>query len=145
MSERFSKGRRFRRAVPAVTEDVVARTSVALEDMTAYEAESDFASWVVEHRKFHFAVFKMANMPHLMRILDRLWDASDLYRAHYMHTPEAQQRAGAEHRAILEAARSRNIDVLLNLMQGHRESTVASIRRSVVGEPATELGNRLPM
>ncbi|MBL1116442.1 GntR family transcriptional regulator [Streptomyces sp. 110] len=124
--------------VPRIADETVETMSAAFDEMARCEADGDLASWVEAHRAFHFVLFEAAAMPHLMRILGRVWDASDLYRSHYMHADTAQQRAHAEHHAILEAARARDLEALLTLMRGHRQSTVAAIHRSVTGESKPE-------
>ncbi|TCP55317.1 GntR family transcriptional regulator [Tamaricihabitans halophyticus] len=126
----------LRRITPAVCAEVADRMAVAMDEMVEHERQEDFASWVSAHRDFHFALFGAAEMPYLTRILGQLWDASDLYRAHYMHAGQARQRADDDHRGLLAAVRAGQPAELVELMRAHRETTVRSIRRSLIGHPA---------
>lgn len=103
-----------------------------LERMAGAEEQGDYVTWVAVHREFHFRIFRAAEMPHLVRILGHLWDASDLYRSQYMQLSEARARTQREHFAIYRAAMNKELDELLRLMDEHRASTVETIRSSLL-------------
>ncbi|MQA81932.1 MAG: FCD domain-containing protein [Streptosporangiales bacterium] len=121
-------------AVDRVEDTTFDRMQEHLDAMTRAEDEQDWTTWSDAHREFHFTLFAASGMRRLMRILDRLWDASDIYRSYYMRTGSARSRTSREHHDLLAAARSRDTGQLLTLLAEHHRGTVHTIRGSLTDE-----------
>ncbi|MGH3761416.1 GntR family transcriptional regulator [Actinophytocola sp.] len=112
-----------------ITRSALAVMNAALAEMHDHEQAGDLASWGEAHRKFHFALYESACMPSLTRILGQAWDASDLYRSRYLRTRPGLRSASAAHRPILAAARARDPDALLTLLEQHRGTILGWLAR----------------
>ena len=64
-----------------------------------------------------------------MRVVRQMWDSSDPYRSIYFGAPTHRDVVDDEHRQIVEAARDRDGDRLVRLMNGHRANAVAQLRK----------------
>ncbi|MPZ79732.1 MAG: FCD domain-containing protein [Actinophytocola sp.] len=113
---------------PKITAAALVMMNAALTEMHHHEQAGDLASWGAAHRTFHFALYESAGMPSLTRIFGQAWDASDLYRSRYLRTRPGLRSASAAHRPILAAARARDPDALLSLMERHRGTILGWLR-----------------
>lgn len=115
---------------PKITESALTAMSTALAEMYEHEQADDLASWGEAHRAFHFALYEVAGMPHLTRILGQAWDLSDLYRSRYVQAKSGERSISAGHEPLLAAAEAKDTDALLDLMARHRRTIIDWVRES---------------
>lgn len=115
----------IRQAVPALSDDDVSHLralAAAVEDA----AEARDVNLLTEaNRRFHFALFEAAGMPRLTRLLRQLWDASDVYRALYFQQGVNRARVNAEHEEMLQSLADRDVDLVVQQHNAHRDHSVA--------------------
>ncbi len=81
------------------------------------------------NRRFHFGLIEAARMPRLSRLVRVLWDATDVYRSLYYSDGGHRDAVHDEHRAVLEAVRSGDVERAVALLRTHRERAVAALER----------------
>jgi DNA-binding GntR family transcriptional regulator len=85
--------------------------------------------WMAAHGAFHAALAGGAGSPVLERVRRQLYDASEMYR--YWSGSLAQRVARAnvadEHKAIVDAALARDVDLAVELMTRHLETTASEL------------------
>lgn len=122
------EGEAIQRAIGEVDDDDVTYIAGLLEEVESAGESGDTSALTSANRAFHFAIFELASQPRLTRMIRVLWDATDAYRAVYFREPVNRERVFHEHRAMLEALRSRDADALTALQEEHRAHSVASVR-----------------
>jgi DNA-binding GntR family transcriptional regulator len=84
------------------------------------------------NREFHQAIFGLSPLETVHREVDRLWDMSDSYRAFYLAGPSRHHTA-AEHDAIIDALRRRDLDSLISRLDQHRQRAVDEVGMMIGG------------
>jgi len=125
--------------IRALLEDEAARAAVgrlrdadlvtmadACEEMAAFGAD-DVAAMAVANRRFHLTLLAASGMPHLLRHIGLLWNASDHYRSVYYLDEAHRAEVQDDHRRILAAAEGRDVDALLALLDAHRDRAIAGL------------------
>lgn len=120
-----------RTAVRLITDAEVDRLEAAEEDVEAAGRAGDVLELAAANRRFHFALFEVAEMPRLIHLLGPLWDSTAAYRSVYYDDPEQRARFEAEHRAIIDAVRVRDARLLVRLLNVHRDAGIESLRRAI--------------
>lgn len=115
------------RCLPMLDDNDFARMEELLAGMSAAEDEGDIVSLIRLDREFHFVLFTKAGVSQLTRIIATTWDQSDPYRAAFFRDAEQRRCGHLEHAEILEAARRKNRDKLLELLDNHRLSPVTRL------------------
>jgi DNA-binding GntR family transcriptional regulator len=105
----------------------------ACEEMEAFGA-ADVAAMAVANRRFHLTLLAASDMPHLLRHIGLLWNASDHYRSVYYLDEAHRAEVQDDHRRILAAAEARDVDALVALLDAHRDRAIAGL------SPALEEG-----
>jgi DNA-binding GntR family transcriptional regulator len=117
----------IRVAVPRVTPEDIAALAAASRAVDAAGARGDIASITTANRDFHFLLFDAAGMPRLSRTLRQLWDATDVYRAVYFAGTGNRRRIHADHAALLDAVRSRDVRAAIAAQKAHRDASVDAV------------------
>lgn len=120
----------LRAGVPNLTEAAIARLETLVEDMEVIDGE-DVDALAELNDAFHFALFEASGMPRLVHLIRLLWDASNAYRSLYLMNQAYHQTTHDEHRAILEAARRRDVGALVAAQEHHRKSVLAFVRETL--------------
>lgn len=120
---------------------IKAAANVTPQDVTdieqllqAVEAASSPAATADANRRFHFAIFELANAPRAVRLLEQLWDATDAYRAMYFALPESGMRIAREHRELWQALAEGEGAQAASIQDAHRrhaEVAVSGLLRGV--------------
>jgi DNA-binding GntR family transcriptional regulator len=104
-----------------------------LETMRTADAElaatspEDLAALADANRRFHFALLEPCAMPHLLRQITLLWNATDHYRAAYYRDDVHRREVAEDHARILAAAAERDLDAVLAAIDDHRTHAVAGL------------------
>ena len=81
--------------------------------------------WEAAHRNFHRSLLQACGSRWIVEFCDQLFDVADIYRHVARSTLEAAAREGEdEHRALMEAAVSRDADRAVELLNRHFLRTV---------------------
>jgi DNA-binding GntR family transcriptional regulator len=136
--------RAVRHAVPMLDAEALDRVVLAAKDcMDAAEA-GDVAGELAANRRFHFGVFDAADQPHVMRLIQLLWDSTEAYRAMYYNSP-AERRASVEaHDRILDALRASDMDRLVAELDAHRQRGLDVLRDLLTPEDGSEAPAGVP-
>ncbi|MGI9270339.1 MAG: GntR family transcriptional regulator [Woeseiaceae bacterium] len=120
-----------RHALPNIDKSDVDEMRSAIEDMET--SGDDVFALTTANRQFHFTLFDAADMPHLMRMITWLWDASEPchYRSAGFMQRENRGRIDAEHRQILAAIEAGKADKLIAELSAHRSHALTALEADV--------------
>jgi DNA-binding GntR family transcriptional regulator len=121
----------LRNAVPALTDEDLVELRCLLAVVERSSGEADLAALSMANRAFHFAIFERSGMPRLVRVLQQLWDATDVYRAIYFRSESNRARIEGEHRQILAALECRDVEEVVAAHELHRSHSVEALRRQI--------------
>jgi DNA-binding GntR family transcriptional regulator len=102
------------------------RLAEAMADMDRADA-SDAMEHMAANRRFHFAILEPSGMPHLVRLISMLWDATDPYRSLYFNDADNLERSAEEHQAIVDAIQAGDVEQTVELLDRHRGHTIDSL------------------
>ena len=130
------------RALPHVTAGDLTVMKDLISQMEAADAAHDIVAMIRYDRAFHFTLFDLTGMSHLVRIIALTWDQSDPYRAAFFNTPAHRATNHKEHRQILKAIRKRDAAAVSRLLDEHRLSPVRRLAQLVAAPDGTSEGDR---
>src|SRR5579875_2767757 len=119
-------------ALPALTEDDLVAIERAAADCAAADA---VVAELAANRRFHHAILAPADRPHLLRLIDLLWDQTEAYRALYYNAPAERRESLRAHDRILGAVISRDSERLAAELDAHRERALVVLRQ-IIAAPA---------
>ncbi len=117
----------IRCAVPLLTDADVVALEAALLDVEAATDAHDIVRITATNRAFHFLLLEHSQMPRLVRLIRQLWDSTDAYRSVYFADEHNREQVRQEHRAILDAVRTRDPERTLAMLHLHRENAVQRV------------------
>jgi DNA-binding GntR family transcriptional regulator len=79
------------------------------------------------NQDFHFAMFRMSGLDLVVGEIQRLWRMTDAYRTVHLYDSAARKRVVREHRAMITALRRGNNAAVVDLMDAHRNATMADL------------------
>jgi DNA-binding GntR family transcriptional regulator len=126
-----------RRAVPSMTTAQFARAEEILDAYDAAFRRRDVAAWGELNWQLHSTLLAPAQRPLTMAIAERLHRHAERYARMQLALTHGESRASEEHRAIVTAARRRNVDRASQLMGGH----ILGAGRSLVRFLRTQRGD----
>ena len=92
--------------------------------------------WERAHREFHTSLVAGCGSDWIVRICDRLFDASERYRHWARRAGEIRSTAESEHKAIMEAAIARDAPAATRLLDAHFERTAELVRKTAAAQKA---------
>ncbi|MDX9862658.1 MAG: GntR family transcriptional regulator [Rhodospirillales bacterium] len=92
----------------------------------------DLARYMELNREFHFALFAGTENPHLLRILQGLFDTSERYQWVYVNAVGSMKVSIQDHREILARMRAGDHDGAIALSVHHSQKTAEWLRGNVV-------------
>lgn len=116
----------LRRAVDRYDDEALARMEHALDSLAHATPGSD-DGWWVEHRDFHSSLLEPGLTPWSERLLHTIWNSVERYQRLYVLVYGSVEVANREHGQLLEAARERDADRLVDLWIAHLEEKEASV------------------
>ncbi|MEJ3745060.1 GntR family transcriptional regulator [Actinomycetes bacterium KLBMP 9797] len=116
-----------RRAEARLTGADLDRLDAAQREVERAAEAGDVLEMAAANRRFHMALFELAGMPRLVRLIKSLWDATDAYRSMYYGEGHHRSLVVEEHNAMLEALRRRDPDRAVRILDGHRAHAVAAL------------------
>jgi DNA-binding GntR family transcriptional regulator len=122
----------IREAVPKLTDDDFASMRHSLQVMEQ-EGTDDVAGMSAANTGFHMTLLNACAMPHLLKHVRLLREATDAYRSLYYLTDHTIEAVRLEHRSIYEAAVAGEVEQVVELANQHRSHTVQALQ-AVLGE-----------
>ncbi|CEA09609.1 HTH-type transcriptional regulator McbR [Arthrobacter saudimassiliensis] len=107
--------------------EVLAALKSVASEVEAASAAGDLLAMTAANRRFHFILVEAAAMPRLERMVQVLWDATEAYRYVYYGGEGNRTRVEAEHRMIIDAFEDRDVELLIRLLDEHREHAVEAL------------------
>ena len=111
----------------------VDRISELADEVELALSTGDLSTIGPANRAFHFAVFKAAGMPRLIRILNSLWDATEVYRGLYFQNVPNHRHINEEHAALIAALRVRDSRAAVAAQAAHRDRSLAHVSNQLAG------------
>jgi DNA-binding GntR family transcriptional regulator len=119
-------------ALPLMTEEDVDRMHEAEQDIRAAAARADVVEMARANRRFHFSLVGACGMPRLVRIIEVLWDATEVYRSIYFTDEVNRDRVDGEHRRLVEAVRDGDAERALSVLEAHRRHAIEALRPALL-------------
>jgi DNA-binding GntR family transcriptional regulator len=128
----------MRRSIEKGDDDWEIRVISSLHRLAKIEERSpeDYATnveWKATHRQFHEALVSASGSPTLLAVRNSLFDRAERYRnLSAMFRPHPRDKVG-EHRALMQAAISRNADQACALIRSHIQTTSDNVAKYAAG------------
>lgn len=114
--------------VPKMTAEDLARLEEAERDVQDASNIADVIAMTAANRRLHFAILEACALPRLIWLIRLLWDATEVYRSVYYNDAGNRDVVGAEHRALVVAARAGDVPAALLVLTEHREHAITALR-----------------
>lgn len=132
---RTLEGLAVRLAVPRAEEADWVAAEAAIE---AAEGRSEIDLWAAANWDFHRALYAPAGRPRLMGTIEQLWRNADRYLRAVWQMQDYQDHSQDQHRAILAAFRTRDLEGAVAEMDHHidaaTQNMVGLLRRAASGK-----------
>lgn len=116
--------------------DIVALEELA-QQMEATAAAHDDEAFLEANRAFHFTIYRAAQRPHMLQIIEQLWDQSTRYRTvQLLIIPERARLSLFETQAIIAACRRRDRDALGYMVRYKVHQTTVGLLEKMQAEDA---------
>lgn len=115
-------------AIEKRSDVVLASMRVSAGEVEAASAAGDLLKMTEANRRFHFELLAAAKMPRLERIVRVLWDATEAYRFVYYGSERNRATVEREHAGIIQAYADGDAELLVSLLDEHREHAVDALR-----------------
>lgn len=118
----------LRAGVPKLTEDNLQTMAECLERMEGRIGGPGTGVISEANSIFHMTLLRACGMPHFLKHIRLLRDATDAYRSLYYMSPRAIECVQDEHRQIYEAARDGDVERVVAVANEHRQHTIEALR-----------------
>ncbi|SFM81528.1 DNA-binding transcriptional regulator, GntR family [Pseudonocardia ammonioxydans] len=106
----------------------------ALRELAALNARvgeevdgGDVARIAAANHDFHFTMFRHSGLGLVVGEIERIWRMTDAYRTVHLYDSAARRRLVREHKAMITALRRGDNAAVVDLMNAHRDLTVADL------------------
>ena len=124
-----------RAALPRLGEADLTAIELAAGECADAVAAQDVVGELAANRRFHFAILTPAGRPHLLRLIDLLWDSTEAYRALYYDSADERRESLRAHDRIIAAVVSLDPERLVAELDAHRRRALV-VLRAIIGSPA---------
>lgn len=114
----------LRLAIPNMTEETFARAERICEE---FVGEENVGRWAELNWKLHACLYESAQRPFLVSLIRSIHDKLERYLRMQMSLSEGKDRADHEHRAIIDACRSRDTEHAVALLEEHITGVCSSL------------------
>lgn len=119
-------------AVVMMDEDIATLKSY-VEEMDEHARRSDWARFVAVNKRFHRAIIEFCPLPVLRRTAVALWEVGERTRELFVRRPSFE--SNEEHRAMIAAIESKDLDVLEDLVRRQKSNSIAVALGMLDGDP----------
>ncbi|MBY4383764.1 GntR family transcriptional regulator [Rhodococcus sp. 05-2256-B2] len=88
----------------------------------------------IAHERFHFTIYRAADLSWLMRSIGPTWQNSERYRAHSLSDEAEVAIRRREHESILAACTARDSDAAVHALQEHLLATVEGVNPKIAAQ-----------
>jgi DNA-binding GntR family transcriptional regulator len=122
----------------AMTPELAARIEDIIVALEGHEGHTDFDQWLVLHRKLH-EILVIESGPALVHELSQLELRCERYQSAFKgaHVPGWWQRGEAEHRAVFEAMRRKDVSKAAELYAKHLARTALELLAAIAPDHDT--------
>ncbi|MCL1143884.1 GntR family transcriptional regulator [Shewanella gaetbuli] len=121
------------RAIPNLQDSDLQAAEQVLDALEhALKMEESVASWSELNTQFHTCLYKAANRPHTLEVVDGLNTNCDRYIRLQLLLTGGIPTAEREHRELLELCKAKNIDKATLLLQQHILNAAEAIKKLVI-------------
>lgn len=103
-------------AVPNMTEETFKR---AEEICSNFIDNMDIGSWTTLNWQLHACLYEPAQRPYMLSMIRSIFDKIERYLRLQMNVSEGKARANDEHREIVKACKTKDVDLVVRLMEQH--------------------------
>ena len=111
-----------------ISEFDLPKLSGLFKDIQDAESKGNAEQRMQAVRQFHFVILRMARRSHLLRIIESLWDLTELYRRVYSGIEEVAEERLRPFASILRACESQDVQAL---EQAYRQQ-YATVRKILI-------------
>jgi DNA-binding GntR family transcriptional regulator len=122
------EGMAARSAVTTIDEDTLGRLRSAARACVDAAENGNVGAALEANRRFHFTILEAAGQPHLLRLIQLLWDSTESYRAMYYNMAAERAAAIDAHDRIMSAIRAGDGDGLAAELDEHRTRALEVLR-----------------
>jgi DNA-binding GntR family transcriptional regulator len=109
------------------------RALTEINDSIADEVVTgDVARIAAINHDFHFAVFRHSGLNIVVDEVERIWGMTEAYRSVHLYDAQSRKRVVREHKMMISALRQGDNARLVELMNTHRDITVADLNGAVL-------------
>lgn len=127
-------------AIPAMTDANFETAEEIIEEMD----NLDLALWGSANWRFHATLYRPADRPTIMKTLEKIHETFDRYIRLQITLTDGRWRAHADHRAILDACRERQVEVATALLRQHISTASSALALVTTSGEAAESSAFLP-
>jgi DNA-binding GntR family transcriptional regulator len=113
--------------------------AAALRELTALNNEiadevptGNVSRIAATNHQFHFTMFRHSGLHMVVDEIDRIWQMTEAYRSVHLYDSGARRRIVREHRSMITALRRGDNAALVELMNTHRDITVADLSTAML-------------
>ncbi|MGZ3497847.1 MAG: GntR family transcriptional regulator [Vulcanimicrobiaceae bacterium] len=126
--------RALRLAIPNLDEATLARAESVLDEI---DADPTVDAWADHNLTFHCTLYEPANRPRLLALIKNLHRLTSRYLIVHVAIMNYREQGQAEHRAILQACRERNVKEAERLLRRHIGDVADLLEDYLRQRPAT--------
>jgi DNA-binding GntR family transcriptional regulator len=89
------------------------------------------------NHRFHFTMFRYSGLNMVADEIDRIWKMTEAYRTVHLYDSGARRRVVREHRSMIAALRRGDNAAVVELMNIHRDKTVADLHTALGLRPGS--------
>jgi len=131
------EGEAIYHAIPLLTEADFTELQEMIDAMRRATDIDDISTYISLNHQFHVRIYNVLDNPHLLQVIQTLWERSELYRFRYMFMTRDRESIHQEHEGILEACRKRDQKLAKERAQEHITLTQRGLHDQLKGDPST--------
>jgi DNA-binding GntR family transcriptional regulator len=131
------EGEAIYHAVPHLTEADFAALQTMIDQMMQATASGNINTYIALNRQFHLRIYSALDNPHLLQVIQMLWERSELYRYRYMFMTRDTERIHQEHAGILAACGLRDQELAKERAKAHIYLTQRALDAQLRGDIET--------
>jgi len=128
------EGEAIYHSVPYLTDADFAELQEMIDAMRRATDMNDISTYIALNHQFHVRIYSVLDNPHLLQVIQTLWERSELYRFRYMFMTRDTESIHQEHDGILEACRLRDQKLAKERAQEHIHLTQRGLHDQLKGD-----------
>ena len=113
----------LQRAIPRLTDADLHALEIIIETHQQAERRGELAASLEYNKQFHRVIYRVADHPDAVEIIERYWDLIDAMRRQHGFAPGFMARVIAGHQRLLDAFRRRDVEAAVRLSAENSENS----------------------